>query len=153
MRTQRCRLPKTAKVQLRVNRPNHPETIDEWTNEISELEKLRRIVEGLQADVRDYLAGARAEKETVRSVKSFTDGVEDYWTKNHMKIIETGVNVGFFVTLMAVCSAMGAGGMITTAICGALAGGKPAIEALRAVRGRGSEAARRVSGRRSQPRK
>jgi hypothetical protein len=68
--------------QLISSPPNSDEARRGWINEKSELEKLRGIVKRLQTDVADYLAGAKPEKEPVRSVKSFAEAVEDYWTKN-----------------------------------------------------------------------
>jgi hypothetical protein len=128
--------------QLNASPPNSDKARGEWTNEKNELEQLRRIVESLQADVASYLAGAKAEAEAVRSVRSFADGVEDYWSKNHAKVLEAGFNsvqtvfsVSVFLAALAACSAMGAGGTISTAICGALVGGKSVIEAVKAARG------------------
>jgi hypothetical protein len=134
--------------QLISSPPNSDEARRGWINEKSELEKLRGIVKRLQTDVADYLAGAKPEKAPVRSVKSFAEAVEDYWTKNHMKILEKGFNIGLFVTATLSCSLAGVEGTIA-AICGTLIGGKPAIEALKAVTVRRVEAGSRVSGRRS----
>jgi hypothetical protein len=126
--------------QLNYNPPNSDEARTQWDEAINELKELKIIVDQLRHDVHAYITGSKTEKDTVRTAKAFRTGIEEYWSKNSMKLIDRGLNavqsgvsIGLFLAGVGACTAMGQGSAVTTAICGAIVGGKPVVEALRAI--------------------
>jgi hypothetical protein len=58
---------------------------------------------------------------------------QNWWNKAHEKICQTAFDGAIFTLCVSICSLLGSGGQITTAVVGTLVGGRTVVDALRAL--------------------
>jgi hypothetical protein len=120
--------------RLRDERPNdrdaqavRDEAIARYESIKQNLEALRNATVGL--DERESASNENAEN----AAKSFGQCVRDWWNERHIEICSKAFDAGLFTLCVSVCSLVGSGGPLTVGVSGALIGGKPVIEALKAM--------------------
>jgi hypothetical protein len=112
--------------QLQDERPNDKDAQAARDEAIAHYEKLKQDVEAL----REVTLSGNVNAKTVENVANrFVHRIQDWWEKDFEKICDTAL----FTLCVSVCSLVGAGGPLTVAVSGALVGGKPIIDALKAV--------------------
>jgi hypothetical protein len=93
-------------------------------------ENLKRLVEAFLA------AQEQAdEKPVVESTLSLVAGIRNWWTKDHLSICKTAMNISLFTGGLSVCALAGALGVSDASIVtvGVLVGGKDVVGALTAL--------------------
>jgi hypothetical protein len=118
---------------LREERPNSDEAHAKRDEAIAQYEDLKSRLEGLRAAASNYNGGKAEEKSVVSQVKSFADGVSAWWTKHHTHICEKAYDAALFSGCVGVCWLAGSGGALAVAVSAALVGGKPIVDALKAL--------------------
>lgn len=121
---------------LQSSRPNDPDSIARKKTGISDLTRLRAQVQSLAASVDALKKGSAKEREEVeRSVMTLADGVKNWWTKEHVAICSSTLSTTLFTLSVSLCSLSGVAvhGKTAAIIAGALAGGKPLIDALKGL--------------------
>jgi hypothetical protein len=117
--------------QLRDERPNAKDAQALRDDAIARYESIRRAAEALRNAADE--GGGINEQKAKNAAKSFWQCVHDWWNERHVEICSRVFDAGLFVSCVAVCSLVGSGGPVTVAVTGALIGGKPVIEALKAI--------------------
>jgi len=118
---------------LRDERPNARDAQAVRDESIARYESVRRELENL-GNAAVGLDGQGASKENAENAAmSFGRCVRDWWDKRHKEICSKAFDAGLFVSCVAICSLAGSGGELAVAVSGALIGGKPVIEALKAI--------------------
>jgi hypothetical protein len=118
---------------LRDQRPNDAEAQAARDEEIEHYERLKQDVEALRGAV-VRLDDQKPQEKTAENVAiTFAQGVQNWWEKDHAKICSTAYNAAVFVSCVSICSLVGSGGPLTVAVSGVLVGGKPVVEALKAL--------------------
>jgi hypothetical protein len=118
---------------LKDHRPNSPEAIAEQNASISEYERMRAELERVQVMVDAFKKGEEKEAKVVKSVKTFAEGVQGWWTRKHDEILTKTFDMGLFTTAVGICSMAGAGGKFGVAVSAVLVGGKPVAQALKGL--------------------
>jgi hypothetical protein len=118
---------------LRAQRPNSDESVGERDASIDEYMRLGQQVDALGASIDAFKKKALQEKEVVKAVKTFADGIQAWWEKHHERICDSAFGAGLFTTAISVCSLAGSQGKTVAIIVGAIAGGKPLVDALRGL--------------------
>lgn len=123
-----------AKIEaLRGERPNSDDAIAERDKHITEYERMRGELENIQTMVAAFKKGTEKEAKVVKSIKTFTEGVQSWWNKSHDAIITKTFDMGLFTTAVGICSMAGAGGKMSVAVSAVLVGGKPVAQALKGL--------------------
>ncbi len=93
-------------------------------------ENLKRLVEAFLAAQKET-----DEKPVVESTLSLAAGIRNWWTKDHLSICKTAMNISLFTGGLSVCALAGALGVSDASIVtvGALVGGKNVVDALNAL--------------------
>jgi hypothetical protein len=121
--------------ELTKHRPNDPDSIATLEASVSELTKLRKQVELLAASVAAFKKGTLKEAKAVKSVTTFSEGVQSWWADGYKTICSSGFSVGLFTTAITISSLAGVSvhGKTATILAGALAGGKPLVDSLKGL--------------------
>jgi hypothetical protein len=64
---------------------------------------------------------------------TFVQGIQNWWEKGHEKICNKALDAAIFISCLSVCSLIGCGGATAVVVSGAIAGGKPVVDALKAL--------------------
>jgi hypothetical protein len=123
--------------ELGQKRPNSDEAKAAVNGEIADYEDLRRRVQAFLDAAAQFSTEKIKEKVVVNATTSVAEGIGNWWSKKHVQICDQTFQMGLFLSGVLVCSLAGAGGMLPVAICGAIAGGKPVVDAIKAARGKG----------------
>jgi len=118
---------------LRDQRPNSPEAIVEQEAQISDYERMRAELERIRSMVDAFTTGNEKEAKLTKSVKIFSEGVQNWWNKKHVDILTRTFDMGLFTTAVGICSIAGAGGKMSVLVSAALVGGKPVAQALKGL--------------------
>jgi hypothetical protein len=118
---------------LREDRPNDPEKISQRGQTIADLEDLKCRVEAFLSATSQFAAKKAKEASVVETTTSFAAGIQDWWAKDHVQICRQSALMTLFGIGVATCSLAGAGGAWAVGISGALVGGKPVVDAIKAV--------------------
>jgi len=113
--------------------PNSDEAIAQKNAELSDYEKLRARVDEVKGALQKFLAGDSSETKTAKSVKTFTEGVQEFWTTSHQYVCQSTYNMGLFATAVGVCSLAGAGGKMAVGVSAAMVGGKSVVDAIKGL--------------------
>ena len=98
--------------------------------EIAHYERLKQDVEAL----RKVTLNEKASAKTVeKAANKFVQRIQDWWEKDYEKICNKAFDIGLFTLSVGICSLVDSGGPIAVAVSGALIGGKPIIDALKAI--------------------
>jgi hypothetical protein len=120
--------------ELQRKRPNSDEGKAAVKNEIAECEDLKRRVEAFLATASQFSAEKAKETSVVKTTLSLQEGIADWWTKDHREICDLTFRFGLFGAGLGLCVLAGAGGPLSALIPGAMFGGKPVVEAIKAWR-------------------
>jgi len=114
---------------------NDPDSIAQANDALAELVELRVKVVSLVEVIAQFRNGTAKEAEMVRTVRTFSDGVQTWWSKGHDAILASGFGVALFTTAISIASLSGVAvhGRTATVITGLLAGGKPLVDALKGL--------------------
>jgi hypothetical protein len=118
---------------LKEYRPNLPQAIAERDEEIQVLTRMRVELESILDLPEGIKKGIVKESDASRSVKTFADGVRDYWNKQRISICDKAYNAGLFASMVLVCSLAGASSNWTLAVSAAMVGGKPVMDGLKGL--------------------
>jgi hypothetical protein len=118
---------------LRAERPNSREAQKRRDDQIADYERLKAQLEQLRTAAGAFSKAPKKERAAVEATKTFAEGVRSWWTKSHQRICERAFDMGLFLSAVGICSIAGAGGTLGVVISGALVGGKPVIEAVKAL--------------------
>ncbi|WP_128923569.1 hypothetical protein [Bradyrhizobium guangxiense] len=121
---------------LESRQPNSDDAI-EWNNQ--ELASYRSFREGLLSlseAIAEFIAKNSKEPTIVNATKTFAEGIESWWTSKHEHILETAFGTGLFLGALQISSLAGCNTYLSTAITGAIIGGKPVVDVVKAMRGR-----------------
>jgi hypothetical protein len=119
----------------RSERPNSHEAVAKRAASIAEFEQLREMLVALDGAVKGFVSGKIEESAAVMSVNTFADGVQAWWKKGHEQILYSAFGTGIFTFSVSVCSLAGVNmhGKTVALVAGALAGGKPLVDALKGL--------------------
>jgi hypothetical protein len=118
---------------LRDERPNARDAQAVRHEAIAHYENLKQDLEALR-DVAFQLERGKAKAKTVESVaNTFVQGIQNWWEKGHEKICNKALDAAIFISCLSVCSLVGCGGATAVVVSGAIAGGKPVVDALKAL--------------------
>jgi hypothetical protein len=112
---------------------NDPDTIAATDGAIVRYETIRRDIEAIGTIASDVKRGKAEEKTIAKVTTTFAQGVRNWWYKEHVQICSKTFDAALFVSCVSLCSLVGCGGTAAVAVSGALVGGRPVIEALRAL--------------------
>ncbi len=118
---------------LRAERPNSLDAIAKRNGAISEFERMQAELEKIRIMVTQFKQNEVKETQVVRSITTFSQGIRNWWNKDHDKICAKSYDMGLFATAVGVCSLAGAGGPMAVAISAALVGGKPVADAFKGI--------------------
>jgi hypothetical protein len=107
---------------LREQRLNSSESVEDY-------ERLRQRVQDFIDSKAGFVAARTSDAAVKRAAKVFARTLSDWWAK-HGDTASSMIVFGFGV---GICKLAGAGGDITVAVSGALAGGKPVADMLAAL--------------------
>ena len=110
--------------------PNSPSSVKKQKEELDDLTYLReKVVELQRAVVSRRVPGKRIDAP----VLSVRGAVNKYWQRHSQRTVGQGISLTLFSLSMSVCGLAGAGGPMTAVVAGAIAGGKPLVDALRSL--------------------
>jgi hypothetical protein len=119
---------------LRAELPNSDEGISARDRSIADCEKLKRDVEAFLASARGFVAGATQEEAPVeKAAMSIAEGIQDWWTENHVRICQAPYDIAMLAAGLTVCSLADVTGPLAIAVTGALVGGKTVVDAIKAA--------------------
>jgi hypothetical protein len=119
--------------ELRAKRPNSSEAKLEVDEQIAEYATHKQNLGRLRLATAAFSEAPEKETEAVKASLTFARGIQSWWTKSHEKICSGAFDMALFVAGVTVCSLAGSGGQLAVAVSGVLAGGRPVIDAIRAV--------------------
>jgi hypothetical protein len=105
---------------------------EEACQEIAVYEDLKRRIEAFLAAASGVSAQHPLESTVVDTTTSFAAGIGDWWSKRHVQICDGAFGMGLFGIGVTICSLAGAGGLLAAAIPGAMIGGKPVVDVVKA---------------------
>lgn len=114
-------------------RPNSGQSIAKRDNEIKALIRMQGQLEIIRNSPDQLKKGQIGENEAKKLIKSFSDGVREYWNANSEAICGKAVNIALFASTVLVCKLAGASGDFTIAVSAAMAGGKTVMDGLRGI--------------------
>jgi hypothetical protein len=117
---------------LRAERPNSDDGISIRDRAIAYHEDLRQRLTTLRGATLAFSVGKVEENKVIGALNSLMRAIADWWEKDHERICRSAFDLGLFLTYMHVCSMAGAGGNLAASISGALVGGKPVVDAIKA---------------------
>src|SRR6266446_2397611 len=113
---------------------------DALAEELAHYESVRRDLEALRDVAIEVKRGKADDKAVIKATTTFSEGIRNWWNKKHEEICAKAYDAAFrtydaalFVSCVGLCSLLGCEGPITVAVSGALIGGKPVIDALKAL--------------------
>jgi hypothetical protein len=115
---------------LRDERRNDQDALAEV---IAHYEGLRRDLEALRDVAIEVRQGTADDKTVTKATGTFSDCVRKWWNKRHDEICTKACDASLFVSCVGLCSLVGCGGATAVAVSGALIGGKPVVDALKAL--------------------
>lgn len=118
--------------ELEQKRPNSHESKAAIDSEIADCKDLRCRVQAFLGVAAQFPTQKVEEKVVVSATTSVAQGIGDRWSKKHVQICDQTFQVGLFGIGVAMCSLAGAGGMLSVAVPGVIADGKPVLAAIRA---------------------
>jgi hypothetical protein len=119
--------------QLKDQHPNDPETIAVRDSQISDYEALKAQVEDLKKAVAKLSQSAQSKEQAAEKAMSFRDGVQGWWNKQHVNILERSAEMGVVLSAVGVCHLLGVSPNMAMAAATALVGGKSVAKALKGV--------------------
>jgi hypothetical protein len=118
---------------LHAQEPNSDEAKHERDEKIANYEHLRMQVGEFRLAVELFVKGNIQEATVVKSTLTFAEGIKSWWTKSHHQICERAFDMALFCSAVGVCTLAGAGGPLSVSIPGAMVGGKPVVDVIKAV--------------------
>ncbi len=100
---------------------------------ISEYDSLKAKVDELQNAVEQFTKQKTKESSVAKKAVSFGQGVENWWTKDHVSIMNNSYSVGLFLSAVCLCTLVGVNPTFAAGVAGVLVGGKPVAGALKAL--------------------
>jgi hypothetical protein len=120
--------------ELRRKRPNSDEGKAVVKNEIADCEDLKRRVEAFLAAASQFSTRAVQEPSVVSATTFLEKGIANWWTKDHSEICDLTLRFTLFGAGLGLCVLAGADGPLSALIPGAMFGGKPVVDAIKAWR-------------------
>jgi hypothetical protein len=117
---------------LRSELPNSDEALAARDSAIASCEDLRRRVEAFLGATSKFAHGKAKEASAVKAASSFAAGIGDWWSRRHVQICDKAVDMGLFGIGFGMCLLGGVDADFAAAIPGAMVGGKPVIEVIKA---------------------
>jgi len=117
---------------LREQRPNSSEAQAARDAAIADCEDLKRRVELFLGAASQFAAKKAKETSVVETTNSLAAGIGDWWSKRHVQICDRAFEMGLFGFGVTICLLAGAGGALAVGIPGAMVGGKPVVEVIKA---------------------
>jgi hypothetical protein len=109
---------------------------DEAHREIAGYEELKRKVDEFIAAASGFAVKKTTEPEIVETTTSLAAGIGKWWSESHVSFCEKAANIGLLGIGVAICSLAGASGAFAVGVPAVMVGGKPIVEAIKALRGR-----------------
>jgi hypothetical protein len=109
---------------LRQERPNSDDAITHRDMRISDYERMRTELENIRAVVAAFTKGRAKEKEVVKSVATFREGIQNWWHKGHEAIINKTFDTGLFLSSVGILTLMNADVKKGMIVSGTLIAGK-----------------------------
>lgn len=116
---------------LRHEKPNSDESIAKRDDEIKKLTVMKGQLETIHNLPEEVKKGEVTDAQVNKSVRSFAEGVRDYWNAHHETICSRGFNAAIFASVVLVCKLAGASGDVSIAISTIVTGTTPMIEGIR----------------------
>ncbi|MGY2809579.1 hypothetical protein [Bradyrhizobium sp. USDA 4506] len=120
-------------VVLRDDRPNSLEAVATRDAQIAEYDAMRVELENIRIAVIEYVKGKGKETEVVKSVVTFKQGLQSWWSKRHDNICDNASAGGLFLGSAGLLHLMNADSTIALAIAGTIIGGEAVVKALKAL--------------------
>src|SRR6266446_639536 len=118
---------------LRGERLNDPDALASRNEKIAHYESVKRDLEAFRDVAIEVRHGKADDKAVTKATSRFWDGVRNWWDKRQDEICTKAYDASLFVSCVSLCSLAGCGGVAAVAVSGVLVGGKPVIDALRAL--------------------
>jgi hypothetical protein len=109
---------------LRNDLRNDPDSIATRDARISDFERIRAELENIRIVVAAFMKGQAKEKEVVKSVTTFRNGIKNWWHKGHEAIINKTFDAGLFLSSVGVLTLFKADTKIGMAVAGTLIAGR-----------------------------
>lgn len=98
-----------------------------------QLEDLKRRVEEFLGATSIFATTKKTKEEfVVKTTTSFATGIGNWWSKRHVQICDRSFEMGLFGIGVTICLLAGTGGILAAAIPGAMVGGKPIVDVIKA---------------------
>ncbi len=123
-------------VSLSLAGQEHGRTIPLAEEQIDRLNELKAKVDEFITAARDFLKDRTRESVLETKSFSFFKGLRDWWDKDHISICNRSLPLGLFGVALALCSLAGDPGTTAIVVSGAVAGGQPVADALKAALGK-----------------
>lgn len=118
---------------LRLERPNSDEAKANRDSVIADYISLKGQLKTLEEGVNAFRKGETQESAVVKSVSTFADGIQAWWTKSAGRICDKVLDMSMFLSAVGICTMAGAGGNVSVVVSAALVGGKPVADVLKGL--------------------
>jgi hypothetical protein len=115
---------------LRDERRNDRDALSEV---IAHYESLKCDLEALRDVAIEVRQGTADDKTVTKATSTFSECIRKWWNKRHDEICTKAYDATLFISCVSLCSLAGCGGATAVAVSGALIGGKPVVDALKAL--------------------
>jgi hypothetical protein len=113
---------------------------DEAAAEIADYEDLKQRIEVFLDSATRFANKKATEKSAAKAATSFADGISNWWSRRHVEICDgvfdntrKALDIALLGLGVNICLQAGAGGALAVAIPGVILGGKPVLEAIKAI--------------------
>jgi hypothetical protein len=117
------------------SRPNSEESKQKRDDEVHRLTVIRTQLEALRDYPELLKTGQVKETVAVNTVRSFSQGISEYWSKHTDAICEKMLTFGLFSSLVLVGQLTGTVPEFVYGLAGAAVYGKPVVDSLKAMKG------------------
>lgn len=118
---------------LRGERPNHPDAQHLRDSAIADYESLRAQVALLQAEIIKLKQSSSSVSVAAQQAQSFGTSVSNWWRKDSNRVLSHGASASLILSLVGFTSLIGVNPTVSMAVSSALIGGKPVVDAIKAV--------------------
>jgi hypothetical protein len=106
---------------------------DEAHEAIASLEDLKVKVKAFLSAASQFVAEETEEALVVESTNSFAGGIANWWSERNVSICDASWGMALFGIGVGICFLAGASGPLAVVIPGAMVGGKPVVEVIKAA--------------------
>jgi hypothetical protein len=118
---------------LQRERPNSGEACTARDEAIADYQDLRNRIEAFLRDASRFAAKKVEEEPVVKTGTSLAAGIGNWWSRRHVQICDKSFDIGLFGIGFSMCLLGGVDAKLAAAIPGAMVGGKPVVDVIKAA--------------------